>query len=473
MREVYLCLDCGLTNTKAVLFDEAGNHVGPERFTTPLDGYYIDTAALYHGITAIVRRLAEKSAAEGWTIKSVIVSGHGNGCYFLGQDGMLPKGISSMITDTLVIDTADVWELTGQSSWSGQPLAILGWLKKTDREYLDRVKYVLSCKDGVRYFITGVVATDYSDASAAGLLNRRTGEYSKELLALYGLEDYADRLPPILRGTDIAGSVSTEFSAISGLKEGTPVLAGLFDVSACILGSGVIVPGSYSMIAGTWGICAALTREPVYDRSITQTCFFLSKEESMCIDSAPTSLANISWFQRQEGAIGIDERNRMVEAAKRDATLLFLPYCCQPMDLGKVCAEYVGMRPEHVRGDRLRAVYEGIVFEHARRLAKLQNMGIRNDKIILSGGGAGSSVFAQMLADVTELPVETRQEPEAGALGGAICSAAVLGVQQGIQEAVERMVKKDNRYEPQPCAYYREKYALFLQEVNKRKRGSE
>lgn len=471
MKDIYLSIDCGLTSTKAVLFDEDGNSLGTERFVTPLTGFELDTRKLGNGVASIIEKLLHKTGIEGKRVKSVSVNGHGNGCYFLGKNGKILRGISSMITDPTPLKSERAWEITGQSCWSGQPLAIMSWLARTDREFLDQVQCALSCKDSIRYMMTGVAATDYSDVSAAGMLDWQTGSYSSELLSLYGLAEYEDILPPVLKCTDVVGTVTGEFARVSGLAEGTAVLGGLFDVSGCILGSGLTVPGSFGVIAGTWGIHVALSEKLTPHRSITHSSYFLTPDQAMCVDSAPTSFANITWFEKKEGSVAIEDRNRMVETTKGDPGLIFLPYCYQPMDLGPVKAEYIGLKPEHTYEDRLRAVYEGIVFEHVRRLSKFKALGIQEEKITLSGGGAGSSVFAQMLSDVSGLPVETKFEKEAGALGGAILSAAVSGSYGSIQEAAGRMVKKDKYYEPHFSSYYQEKYEAFLRAINVRQKG--
>ena len=442
-----------------------------ENFSTPLNGFYIDTVKMKKEITRSVRNLVKRNDSR--RIECIVICGHGNGCYFLGNNGILKKGVSSMITNTCPVKSDKLLQLTGQNSWDGQPLSILSWMKKKNEKEIKQIQKILFCKDYLRYFMTGEASTDYSDASAAGLLDQKKGEYSEQILSIYGLEEYGDSLPSIFKCTDAVGKISAAFSEESGLEKGTAVLAGLFDVSSCMLGTGITEPGSFAVISGTWGIHASLTEKMILNADITQACYYLVPGQFMCVDSAATSLANINLFVKQEGAVSAEQRNEMVERAKPDANLFYMPYCYQPMDLSNVKAEYIGLKPEHTRMDRLRAVYEGVVFEHVRRLEKLKKMGVKGKKIILSGGGAKSAVLSQMLADVSGLPVEIKREKEAGALGGAILATVALEKYNDLHEAVERMVSREYIYEPNPSLYYQEKYAAFLKNVNKKRKGEE
>src|SRR5690606_18592358 len=119
----------------------------------------------------------------------------------------------------------------------------LAWLKTNEPENYQKIGSVLLCKDYIKYCLTGEINSDYTDMSATNLfdLNRRT--YANNLLELYGIADIYPALPPILESHEQVGTVTALAAERTGLCEGTPVVGGLFDVSATALGSGVIHSG--------------------------------------------------------------------------------------------------------------------------------------------------------------------------------------------------------------------------------------
>lgn len=453
-----LCIDCGLTNGKALLLDKTGNCHAQVSFSTPLEDCLIDTHAL---------RVALYQALHTMDLSKVIainVSGHGNGIYAIGEKDVLPVGYSSMVNASAGY-VQNTFSITAQSDWAGQPLPILAWLKDTQPEIYNSIRTVLFCKDLLRWFLTGSATTELTDASAAGLLNARTGKYDPALLALYGLSDLETKLPPLLKSDAVGGLVSQEAARLTGLPQGVPVYGGLFDVNSCMLGSGVIAPGTYSLIAGTWGINACACKELVESTAITQCSRFFGTADFVCIDCAPTSCSNLEWFsQKILGSMPYSQVNEFVAQASADEELLYLPYIYAPMDLPNAKGGFSGIKPHHGVGDLLRAVFEGIVFEHKYRLEKLISAGCHGDCAILSGGGAASEIMCQMFADVCGIPFRACKQTEAGALGGAILALNAQGVYPSLEEAVRALVHYRSEYTPNPTTkdYYEKKYAKFL-----------
>lgn len=462
----FLCIDCGLTNIKTVTIDKNSNIISEHSLPTPRDNHIINITKLYKTLSELVSYAAKEL---GDKITAISVSGHGNGLYLVGKDYAVPYGYSSMFTDSLPYTpkTEDTFPLTLQTSWSGQPLPILAYIKSEKPELFVQIKSILLCKDMLRYMMTGSVCTDYTDASAAGLLNYKTGDYDTELMKLYGLEDCMSLLPPIKLCTDKAGYVSKNFSKDSGLPVNIPVVTGLFDVNSCMLGSGVIEPDKYCLIAGTWGINCAVSKKDIADKSITQCCIFTVPEKFMCIDSAPTSCSNLEWFLNNIlNNADYKKANEIVSNTPVDSELFYLPYIHKPMDLN-ISGGLLGLNATHTRNDLMRAVYEGIVFEHATRIEKLKKIGIVYQRAVLTGGAAESDVFCQMFADVTGLEIETTSQSQTGALGGYILCLVATGIFPEIKTAIESTVKIKKVYSPQNTKLYKEKYETFKKIIYK------
>lgn len=461
-----LSIDCGLTNGKLMLIAVDGAVCGETSFPTPLERSMIDTHQLRDCLYNAIRNLLDTSGVAPDSISCITVSGHGNGLYAIGKDDVLPVGYSSMITEStpFLPNPGEAFPIILQSDWAGQPLPILAWLKNTQPEIYRNVKTILFCKDLLRWFLTDTAVTEETDASAAGLLNAYSGQYDPDLLAIYGLEDAIEKLPPILKSDAIAGYVTAYAADKTGLCPGTPVLAGLFDVNSCMLGTGVIDERAYALIAGTWGINASVSKTILKTPSITQCCRFFGAEPYVCIDSAPTSCSNLEWFVKNVlDDISYEEVNRLVEEQIGDEELFYLPYLYAPMDMPKAQGGFVGLKAHHNKAAMLRAIFEGIVFEHRYRLEKLQAVGISADTAVLSGGASNSDVFAQMFADVCGIKILLPAQTQAGALGGAVLGFTALGIYPNIQTATGRLVHYRSQFVPIAANrdYYERKYCIF------------
>lgn len=461
-----LSIDCGLTKGKLMLIDVDGVSCGETSFSTPLRDTVVDTHSLRELLYRAIKELLKNTDIDPEKIDCITVSGHGNGLYAIGEEDVLPVGYSSMMTEStpFLPQPGKTFPIILQSDWAGQPLAILTWLKNTQPKIYYDIRTVLFCKDLLRWFLTGVAVTEETDASAAGLLNARSGQYDCRLLQIYGIEDACDKLPNVLKSDAIAGRVTSEASDKTGLCPGTPVLAGLFDVNSCMLGTGVIDDNAYALIAGTWGINASVSKTLVEAPSITQCCRFFGSAGYVCIDSAPTSCSNLEWFVKNIlDDMPYEQVNRLVAEQSGDESLFYLPYLYAPMDIPKAQGGFVGLKPHHTKVAMLRAIYEGIVFEHRYRLEKLQALGIHKETAVLSGGASNSDLFAQMFADVCQIKIWTPAQTQAGALGGAVLGLTAVGAYPDIRAAVNTLVHYRREFCPSADsqAYYQKKYEKF------------
>lgn len=459
----FLSIDCGLTKSKLAIFNHKGELLLENEMSTPLKGTLINTAAFANAVTTMIYEAFINGPVVAKDIMAVCVSGHGNGLYILGDYGILPYAYSSMFTESqdYIPDIESSFPINIQSSWSGQPLAILSYLYNREPVVFAKIRKVLFCKDLVKYILTGRVCTDYTDASAAGMLNYETGEYDKELLKLYGLEEYTDLLPDLCRSTDIIGTVSESIAQKTGLLKNTPVIGGLFDVNSCMVGAGVINPDRYCIISGTWGVNSAVVPQPLKIREITQCCNFCYPDRFMCIDSAPTSCVNLEWFLKNVlHDISFEEADYIVEKQPMNDKLFYFPYIYKPMDMN-ISGGFMGLSHDHDYKDMLRAVFEGIVFEHAYRIEKFKENGIVHDSAVLVGGASNSSVFCHMFADCLGIKIYTTVRSQSGALGLAVMGAVASGVYPDLETAAKNMVAIKECYLPNPNSSLKYKFKKF------------
>ena len=490
----YLGLDNGGTTTKAALFNRNGTECAVCRVDTaalkPRPGFMErDMEQMWQDNCAVIRGVMQKAGIRPEQIAGVGVCGHGKGLYLWGEDGK-PAGNGILSTDNRAYDYPLRWQQDGteeqafalscQHILSCQSVSLLAWLRDHEKRTWENIRWVFSCKDYVRFRLTGRAQAELTDCSGNGLLNLHTRSYDPQLLQLFGLEAIGYALPPLCTATEICGTVSEEAAAACGLAAGTPVIGGMFDIDACALAVGVLDERNICMIAGTWSINEYVRRTPVMDGSVRMNSLFCLPEYYLIEESSPTSAGNNEWFLQQmlpelrqqaaaEGRSIYEILNAWVTDIPPETFVpVFLPFLMASNVHPNAKAAFVGMSANHTRRHLLRSVYEGIVFCHKMHLDRLmQSRSGPPEAIRVAGGAARSAVWTQMFADVLKLPVQTVLANETGALGCAIAVAAAVGDYADLSAAARGMCKVAQCVQPDPekAGIYAEKYALYCKTI--------
>jgi L-xylulokinase len=491
----FLGLDNGGTNTKAVLFTEHGEEVCHASVDTAVDtprpGFTErDMEEMWRANCVILRSAISKSGVDPHEVAGVAVCGHGKGLYLWGKNDR-PAYAGILSTDNRAWEyvqrwrrdgtEAKVFKLSYQHIIACQPVALLAWLKENQPVVLKNIKWVFECKDYIRFRLTGKAMAELTDYSGANFINLRTKEYDRELLQLFGLEELWDSLPPLCLSTDICGEVSEEAAKLTGLAPGTPVAGGMFDIDACAIAANVLGEDHICMIAGTWSINEYPSRTAIRDGSVLMNSLFVNPEYYLIEESSATSAGNLEWFiksllpeldqiDREHGKSIFDELNAWVESIPpREICPVFLPFTMASNVHPNAKGSFVGVTSFHTRQHLIRGIYEGIAFSHRYHLDRLMKTRTsKPESIRLAGGVANSTVWSQMFADVMELPVETVNVRETGALGSAICAAVATGFSSSLNEAAQKMTSIKAIFYPQSAAIpiYKEKYALYCKIID-------
>ncbi len=477
-----LGIDVGNTVIKVVLFDLDGRQVGAHAIdgqsTAPEPGHVErDLDELWRNASVALRRCISDAGIEPTQIVAAGCAGHGNGLYLLDRDDRPLIGIQSLDTRAAAL-AEDLAAMHGealhaaslQEPWPSQTPVLLAWMRSNRPETLERAGTLLMCKDYITFKLTGQKVSDISDMSGCGLLRLPECRYDDDLLSLYGLEGMAHLLPRVIAPTEIAGSVTAEAAAETGLAEGMPVVGGLFDVIASALGSGVVETGATSMIAGTWSVNQYVSGEPVVDRRILMVSAFGSGRY-MVMDNSATSASHLEWYVREfvergehhDDPFGFCHR-RLAEVVPRLDDPYFHPFLYGSRLGAEHRAGFNGVAGWHGEGHLLRALFEGVVFEHRRHIERLRTAGALIDQATLSGGGARSAVWAQMLADCLSIPISVADGDETGALGAALSAAVGVGLFSGYDQAVARMTRIQRVFEPNAdmSDHYDHRYDTWL-----------
>jgi L-xylulokinase len=458
MSHCLLGIDAGNTMIKAVLFDSDGQVLsvagcaGETR--QPQPGYAERPIEdVWQGVQLAVRACLQQAGHHAQRVAAVGAAGHGNGLYALDKRQQPLLGIQSIDMRAAPLVSALeqqgnaelIWQRSLQKPWPAATPVLLSWLKQHDAARYARIGHILCAKDVINHFLCGAIATDYSDAAGAGLIDYARRSYSEALMALYGLEAAMPLLPPLHESCAVVGQVTPHAASLTGLPVGIPVVAGIFDVVASAVGSGVVSCGDASIVAGTWSINQVVVEKPEYQRPVFMNSM-IERDRFMAIEASATSAANLDWFVREfddgRGGEGAVRSSDLVAQVKPDMQLPFYhPYLYSGRKAGPAKAGFYGLGGWHTRADMLFGLFEGVTFAHRAHIDRLHAAGIPFSQAILSGGAARSCVWPQMFADVLGIPIRVATCSETGALGAAICAGVGVGLWPHLAAGVAQAVR--------------------------------
>ncbi|HCJ95314.1 MAG TPA: carbohydrate kinase, partial [Sphaerochaeta sp.] len=303
MKSYFLGIDNGGTVSKAAIFDETGMQIAQAsssvRMLTPKAGHTErDMDELWHVTANVIRNVVAKSGIPAEQIKGVACTGHGKGLYLWGKDGK-PCGNGIISTDTRAWEypvkwakdgTADkVFAKTFQSILACQPVSLLNWMMDHEPKRLEHVQWIFEVKDYIRFRLTGTAAAEITDYSGSNLLNCATKAFDKDLLDDFNLGHLSHALPPLVKSSQMCGTISKQAAADTGLAEGTPVAGGMFDIDACAIAMDITNEDHVAVIAGTWSINEYISKRPVLDRSVQMNSLYCMDDYYLIEESSPTS----------------------------------------------------------------------------------------------------------------------------------------------------------------------------------------
>ncbi|MES0341296.1 MAG: FGGY-family carbohydrate kinase [Candidatus Humimicrobiaceae bacterium] len=465
-----LCIDNGLSVGKAALVDLEGNitEISSFKNETINDGRLseIDMESFYNKTADVIKGLILSTNINPDDILSVGNSGHGGGIYLVDSSGdPVRNAITSM--DSRVEDLIAKWKREGidgysktyTNMWNGQAIPLFYWLKENERDNYSRTAKILFCKDWIKFRLTGQHSTDYTDASNAGLIDLASRDYDAKIYKMYGLAEISEKLPQLKRSDEIAGYITKEAAVGTCLKEGTPVIGGLVDFIACLVGSGLKDTSTYSVVSGTWGINTAIKSNLTISPDIMATVLFPDNINFLAMDTSPNSAVNLEWFLSEivekMGCPGLERKQiykKIDEEIKKididESCVFYFPFIYRSKLSKKMEGAIYGFNASHDLYDLIYSIYEGVVFSHLMHINNLRKGGINCNRLVLSGGASNSSLWCQIFSDILNMEVMTTSTEEVGIIGLAIYQALGLGLYSNLKEAINNMVRIKTIYKP-------------------------
>jgi len=351
------------------------------------------------------------------------------------------------------------------------------WVKNNEPEIFGRIDRVLLPKDYIRFRLTGIFASEVSDASGTLLFDVQNRRWSAEMMKKLGLN--SAWLPEVFESPVSSGKINRETAEATGLKEKTPVVGGGGDQAAGAVGNGVVEPGIISSTIGTSGVVFAFTASVKKDplQRVHSFCHAVpGKWHVMGVMLAAGG--SFQWFRNNMGEEEMQEAKQKgadpyeiltAKAATVPAGsegLIFLPYLMgerTPYPDPNAKAVFFGINPRHKKAHMIRAVMEGVAFGLRDSLEIFRTMKVPIRQIRASGGGGRSSLWRQIQSDIFNTEIVTINAEEGPAFGVALLAGVGTGVYSSVEEACRKTIKVTSRTSPQKqnAKLYDEFYGIY------------
>jgi len=453
-------IDVSTTGVKALIIAPDGQVFASANTEQPLSTPYPlwseqDPADWWRCALASVRQALALSGISGAEIAAIGLTGQMHGLTLLDERGAVLRP-AILWNDQRTAAQCDeirarlgrkrLIEITGNDALTGFTAPKILWVRENEPEIYARVRHILLPKDYVRYLLTGDFAVDCADGAGTILFDIKTRDWSPEVLM--ALDIPLEWLPKTFEGSQVTGTISAEAADLTGLKAGTPVVGGGGDQAAQAVGVGAVQPGIVALTLGTSGVVFATTNGPFIEPEGRLHAFCHSVPDRWHLMGVMLSAAGSLRWYRDTLAPGVDYDSLLAPAEQIQPGcegLLFLPYLTgertpHPDPLAR--GAFGGLTVRHTKAHLTRAVLEGVAFGLRDSFELIKTAGlVQIDQVRVSGGGAKSPLWRQILADVFNAELVTVNTTEGAAYGVALLAGVGCGIYNDTDEACAEAVK--------------------------------
>lgn len=478
----FLGIDVSTTATKALLINSAGEVVGVAAteypFETPHPLWSEQHPSLWwDGAVKSIRALLEKTKVDPENIGGVGLTGQMHGLVLLDQNGEVLRPAILWNDQRTQAQCDEIHakigkehfiELSGNLALTGFTAPKILWVQQNEPEIYAKTRHILLPKDYVRLKLSNAYGMDKADGAGTVLLDLKTRDWSPEILQALNIPN--EWLPKLYEGPEITGQVTAEAAAVTGLRAGTPIMAGGGDQAAQAVGVGAISEGIVALTLGTSGVVFASSDAPYIEPAGRLHAFCHSVPGKWHLMGVMLSAAgSLRWYRDAFAPLhSYDELLApVVNLPVGSDGLLFLPYLTgertpHPDPLAR--GAFVGLTVRHNQAHLTRAVLEGVAFglRDSFELMKTAGLG-KIEQVRVSGGGAKSAIWRQILADVFGCELVTVNTTEGAAYGAALLAGVGAGHWSSVDEASKAAIKLTGHVAPIPKnqADYEKFYELY------------
>ncbi|MSR40402.1 MAG: xylulokinase [Phycisphaerales bacterium] len=469
--DLFLGLDLGTTSTKAVLVDAEGALVAEASAEHPVaypragwseqspEDWWTSSIAATHAVVALA------GANASTRVAAIGLSGQMHGLVALDAQGAVLRPCI-LWNDSRSADICDRWmrapglatllRTTGNRIFSGFQAPKLQWMKEHEPALFAATAHVLLPKDWLRYRLSGVMMGEPSDASGTGVFDCAHRTWSTELLSTLG---FARSLFPDIAESPVHSSTLSSAAAHAlGLRVGIGIAGGAGDQAAGAIGSGIVEEGTVSCVIGTSGVLFAPSAQwrATPHGELHAFCHAIPAKWHL-MGVVLSAGGSLRWFRdhlatdaiAEASQRGVDAYDILAARAARSTPgargLVFLPYLTGercPIPDAHMRGGFLGLDVTHTRDDIARAVFEGITFALAGNITVLRSLGLKVNRVRLSGGGAKSPFWRQLCADAFDAEIALLETDAGAAMGAAILAAVGAGAFASVEAACAATVRE-------------------------------
>jgi len=459
-----LAADVGTTATKAGVVDERGRVLAAASLPNPIlapepGASEHDPHALWRTLGVLSRRLARGRKDR---IDAVVLTGYqlsvlplDGRCRPLGGIQTLSDLRSAQTYPALVrrIDGPALYRATGCPPFARYPLAKLDWMRRKRPALFRRTRWFAGAKDWLMWKLTGDLATEPSLSSATWMLNVRTADWDPHALRAAGV--LANRMPVVRSPYTSQGGLLPAAASAMGLRAGIPVVPGVYDAAALLIGLGGLEPGVAAVNFGTTAMLRIITRRPVLDRAMRLQAYALDGTRWLGGSGVNNAGNGRAWLVAKLRLGNTRDLDRLAATIPPGSDgVNFFPYFTGERDprIGNAPAAITGLREHHTPGHLARAHLEGVAFTIRMIMDAARENGVRVREIRLGGAGASSPVWVRIIADVLGVPVVIPAVEHPSLLGCAAIGFAALGRYPSVDAAARHLTARGRRVAPDPRA---------------------
>jgi D-xylulose kinase len=469
MTELVLAIDAGTTGVRSMFFDKSGNVKGQA---------YSEYESMFPKPSWVEQN------AENWWSKSSETIRKALSVTGLGSEHVISISVTNQRETIVPIDTdgkplrnAIVWQdrrTVPQCDWIEKEFSqdavysITGltvdpyfsapkilWIKQHEESLFKKTDKFLLVHDYLLYRLSDEFATDYSNASRTMLFDVRQAKWSSRILDAFGIPE--EKLPDAVQSGTKVGELTAKASKETGLKEGTPVVAGGGDQQCAALGVGVVKEGRLKSTTGTGTFLLAHSKTVRLDPGLRVLCSRHVVPDSFVVEASMfTTGSALKWFRDNLGSEertiaddrGVDPYDVITEEADSipagSEGVVHIPHFVgagapnwNPHSRGI----FAGLALGHTRAHIIRAILEGVSYEIRTNIEVMRELGLPSQEVRVTGGAARSETWMQIQANILRIPVIRTQMEEATAVGAAILACKGVGVFKSVGQAAEEMVK--------------------------------
>lgn len=481
MENQLLGIDIGTSACKVAVFDEEGNVLAQSNQSYPV--YYPQSGwaeqnaeEWWTAICAGIRDVLSKEGVSAEQIKGIGVDGQSWSAIPVDKKGHVLHNTpiwmdtrARYICDRIKeeIGAERIFQVAGNDFQPSYVTPKLIWFKEEKPEIFDKAYKFLQSNSYVVMKLTGEMSQDYSQCYGIHFFHIAELCYNEKLAAEMGLSP--ELLPKLYGCDEVVGGVTKEAALLTGLKEGTPVVAGGLDAACGTLGAGVYRPGETQEQGGQAGGMSICTDKALAHRALITGTHVVPGLWLLQGGTAGGG-GTLKWFRQELGkGLSFDELTVEAEKVKPGSDgVIFLPYMAgerSPIWNPDAKGVFYGLSFDKTRGHMIRALLEGVAFSLEHNLRVAAETGAVVDTLNAMGGASNSVLWTQIKADVTGKTIQVPSSDTATTLGAAILAGIGSGVYGTYEEAVKRTIRITRRQEPDAAnhAVYQQMMDRYLQ----------